>query len=154
MNKNFTKPALLLLALLLGTMPLVASAGIKRTADGQPGSEQSSVRETKFDGIWIGHGSNLLIKQFEGYIIFQGKDSASTWQAKGVINGDRILCRGNGTTNNGDQFVYESTLILKDGILKDSWKVILPGGRENQGEDTFKRLEDKECEALRPDVLR
>ncbi|MBF0137017.1 MAG: hypothetical protein H7833_09075 [Magnetococcus sp. DMHC-1] len=110
--------------------PDQASAGI--------GQRQSS--ELKFDGVWIGGDTNVtLIKELNGYIIFQGKDHISTWSAKGVINGDKITCRGTGITNEGHEFVYESMITYNNGILNDSWKAFFAGGKILEGNDKLIR---------------
>jgi hypothetical protein len=118
----------------------VANAGI-----GVPiGRAQSDDHKLLFDGVWVSpSGSVTLIKEFQGYVIFQGKDAISTWGAQGVIKGNKVVCRGSGMDDSGNHFVYESNIHFEGGSLKESWKAIFPGGKEMLGNDTYKQLDMK-----------
>jgi hypothetical protein len=136
--RTFNIKGLFLSLLFAISISSIAHADIVRIpSDSGP----SAKLEMTFDGIWVGPNNVTLIKQLDGYIVLQGKDSMSTWWARGVINGDTITCRGSGVTNNGDQFVYESTMELKDDdVLEDSWKAIFVEGKTLQGDDALKKV--------------
>ncbi|MEN8121545.1 MAG: DUF1987 domain-containing protein [Bacteroidota bacterium] len=102
--------------------------------------ESAIEKELMFDGIWIGSANVTLIKQLKGYVILQGKDKASTFSAHGVINGNELICRGNGITNTEDHFVYESTMVFKREILTDKWKTIFPDGKVKEGKYELKLI--------------
>lgn len=140
MRNRVTRHMFLVWVILLATLS-TASAGLARVP---PGSEQSTPAEKRFDGIWLGPektGSVTLIKELRGYVILQGKDKVSTWWARGVISGNTMICRGSGATEDGQQFVYESSLTFKDGSLRDAWKAIFAEGQTLQGDDTLKKAE-------------
>jgi len=102
--------------------------------------ENTIERELIFDGVWIGSSNVTLIKQLKGYVIFQGKDKATTWSARGVIKGNELTCHGNGVTNSGEQFVYKSIMILKNEILNETWKAIYPDGKVKEGKGKLKLI--------------
>lgn len=141
MRNRVTRHMVLLLAILLGTLSTAsASFEVVVRQDG----EQSTPAEKRFDGIWVGPektGSVTLIKELRGEVILQGKDRMSTWWARGVINGNTMICRGSGVTDDGQPFVYESSLTFKDGRLGETWKAIFHQGQELQGNDTLKKIE-------------
>ena len=136
MRNHVIKATIYVLIMMLGTLS-VANAGAIKSASA---SEQPLTQVMKYDGIWAGPGNVTLIKQLDGYVILQGKDKASTWSARCVINGNKLACRGSGVSNVG-QFVYESSMTFENGILKDSWKAIFPEGKELQGDDVLNRVE-------------
>jgi hypothetical protein len=137
MKNQILKQAILVLL----TMLIFISVSIAGITKLPPGSETSTTQKMKFDGIWAGPANVTLIKELNGYIILQGKDQASTWLARGVINGNQIICRGSGVTNGGHQFIYESSLTLKGAILQDSWKAIFSEGKELKGNDVLEKVE-------------
>ena len=123
--------------LLLGTI----SSSFASLSRSPSGSELTNSSELIFDGVWTGIGNVTLIKQFDGHVVLQGKDSVSTWSATGVINGNTVICRGHGLTNEGQQFVYESAMTFKEGTLQDTWKVIFSDGKAIEGSDALEKLE-------------
>ena len=58
-----------------------------------------------------------------------------------MINGNTVICRGHGLTNEGQQFVYESAMTFKEGTLQDTWKVIFSDGKAIEGSDALEKLE-------------
>lgn len=124
---------LLLLAYLL--VNNVSAKKPTNNEDFEPGPIDTVNVTKKFDGVWKGPGNVTLIKQLKGYVILQGKDAQSTWLAKGVIKGEQIICRGNGLTNKGTPFVYESMMTLKNGKLVDQWKAIFSEEKTLEGKD-------------------
>lgn len=97
-----------------------------------------------FDGIWLGPGNITLIKQFSGYVIFQGNDKVSSWSARGIIKGNQLICRGYGVTNTNKHFVYESIMTLKSNILEDKWKATFMDGEILEGKDDLKLIKPDE----------
>jgi len=136
MKNRAIKQIFILFFLLVGNI-LIVTAGFVES----PGNISPSEKAITFEGIWVGPGNVTLIKQLDGYVIFQGKDNISTWWARGVIDGNKITCRGSGVTSIGIPFVYESDITLEGDILKDEWKAIFSGGKELQGNDKLKRIE-------------
>ena len=103
-------------------------------------SQSTGKPAKKFDGVWLGKGNVTLIKEFESYILLRGKDAASTWSATGIIQGSRVICRGEGITNDSIRFVYESELTIKDSVIIDKWKASFPEGKTLEGEGELKEL--------------
>ena len=91
-----------------------------------------------FDGVWAGAANVTLIKEMKGILILQGKDPESTWSARCAKKGSTAICRGSGIRNEGEQFVYESTLTLKDGGLEDAWKATFAENQSVAGKDLLK----------------
>ncbi len=89
MRNHVTKTTIYVLIMILGTLS-VANAGALRFPSG---SQQPLSQVLKYDGIWAAPGNVTLIKQLDGYVILQGKDKASTWWARCVINGNKLTCR-------------------------------------------------------------
>lgn len=135
MNNHIIKQSILLL-LFVSPITYASIEIIKSPSDSSPTTQ----KKMKVDGVWVGKGNITLIKQLDGYVILQGKDQISTWSAKGIINKNKILCRGSGVTNNGKHFIYESSLTLEGDVLKDTWKVIFAEGKEKKGKDLLKIL--------------
>jgi len=134
----------IILILFVSLFANYAIAGTNQTNFNQNpniGSVDTVKTGKSFDGVWKGQGNVTLIKQLKRYVILQGKDAQSTWSAKGVIKGKQLICRGNGVTNGGNQFVYESTMTLKNGILIDQWKAIFSTEKTLEGKDELKLLD-------------
>ena len=91
-----------------------------------------------FDGIWAGEANVTLIKEMKTYLITQGKDPESTWSTRCVKKGTSATCRGSGVRNEGEVFVYESTLTLKDGGIEEAWKATFPDAQVVEGKDLLK----------------
>lgn len=126
--------------------------GISAAASGDirvPGSggaaEQARPPGLAFDGVWVGpaYGNVTLVKELKDTVVLQGKDNQSTWSARGIKSGKSLVCRGSGITNDGVEFVYESTITAKDGApgeLEDAWAATFPNGEVLRGKDVLKRL--------------
>ena len=139
MKKQFLKQLVIVSATLACLISLAAATIVKVPA----GSQQPEKKAVTFDGVWAGKGNITLIKQLDGFIILQGKDSTSTWSARGIIQGSTAVCRGNGITNKGVQFIYESTITLKGKTLLDSWKAVFIGGKEIKGKEMLEKVKIK-----------
>ena len=138
MRNRVTRHMFLLWVILLATLSTASADLCCQAESSQP------LPKSSFDGIWLGPektGSVTLIKELRGYVILQGKDKASTWWARGVISGNTMICRGSGVTDDGQPFVYESSLTFKDGSLRDAWKAIFADEQTLQGDDTLKKAE-------------
>lgn len=133
--RNKTINRLILLFLFTLGLFSIAIAGIVNTDIKHPDNQK-----LKIDGIWVGKGNVTLIKQFDGYVILQGKDEMSTWHAKGVINNNTVTCRGSGESSNGKHFIYESTLTFKNNRLNDLWKVTYAKDIKVTGNDSLVKL--------------
>jgi hypothetical protein len=91
-----------------------------------------------FDGVWASAANITLIKEMRTYLIMQGKDAESTWSAHCVKKGASATCRGSGVRNEGEQFVYESTMTAKDGGIEEAWRATFAGAQVVEGKDALK----------------
>jgi len=91
-----------------------------------------------FDGVWASAANVTLIKEMRTYLIAQGKDLESAWSTRCVKKGTSAICRGSGVRNEGEAFVYESTLTLKDGGIEEAWKATFPDAQVIEGKDLLK----------------
>jgi hypothetical protein len=91
-----------------------------------------------FDGVWANDANVTLIKEMKTTLILQGKDPESTWSARCVKKAGGAICRGAGVRNEGEEFVYESTLTLRNGSLEDAWKATFAENQTVEGKDTLK----------------
>jgi hypothetical protein len=91
-----------------------------------------------FDGVWASAANVTLIKEMKTYLITQGKDPESAWSTRCVKNGASATCRGSGVRNEGERFVYESTMTLKDGGIEEAWKATFAENQTVEGKDLLK----------------
>jgi hypothetical protein len=91
-----------------------------------------------FDGVWASTANVTLIKEMKAHLILQGKDPESTWSAHCVKKGASAICRGSGVRNEGEPFVYESTMTLKGGGIEEAWKATFAENQAVEGKDTLK----------------
>ena len=102
--------------------------------------ENAIEKELIFDGTWLDSSNVALIKQLKGYVIIQGKNKKSTWSAHGVIEGNELICRGNGVTVSDEHFVYESIMTFKKDILFEKWRRFFPEGKKMEGKSYLKSI--------------
>lgn len=103
----------------------------------------TSAPKPKFDGVWVGkegnHDNVVLIKQFESVTFMYGADPISTSSVKCGVRGDKMLCKGTLTNEDGEA-AYESTVTYKNNELTESWKATFSNDLARSGTDTFIRL--------------
>jgi hypothetical protein len=119
--------------------PVVSiAAGILALVPAAPVSIAALSTGKAFDGVWASAANVTLIKEMKNTLIMQGKDPESTWQARCVKKAGGAICRGSGVRNEGEEFVYESTMTLKDGAIEEAWKATFAENQSVEGKDTLK----------------
>lgn len=128
-----TPQALVLTALLLAGAASAQSAKVSPSA----ATTQALAR---YDGVWSGKGSTVMLTAHAGHLVLQGRDAGSTWTAHCVLRGPGIDCTGHGASKKGEGFGFFSRMRLEGSELSDDWRVSHYDDIEGTGTDTLRRL--------------
>ena len=118
-SKNARPGSKLLLAAAIGC----ATFAVAWTAAAE--THSSAIED--ITGNWTdksGTGGNITIKAATGLLLVKGKDKNSVYKLGCVSTGAVATCVGNGLSNAGKGFIYQSMMRLtKDGNIVETWLV-------------------------------
>lgn len=97
--------------------------------------------QSTWDGVWSdGQGGFLWLQMRQGFLESTGKDAESVFRCAYLVTGDTAEGHGTGVNQEGQQFLYWSTLRLQeDGTLLEEWRARFPDAPEREGRAVFRK---------------